>query len=147
MALASEHGFRNLEAGDYDKGIIELLSELTTIDKSKISQNEFEKYVIANQNHHKTIVLECENSIVATGSILFERKLIHNLGTVGHIEDIVVKREYRGQDIGKALIDVLVQKAKRSGCYKVILDCNEKNTGFYEKCGFRRCGVEMRVDL
>jgi glucosamine-phosphate N-acetyltransferase len=25
---------------------------------------------------------------------------------------------------------------KTVGCYKVILDCSEKNVPFYEKCGF-----------
>jgi len=32
---------------------------------------------------------------------------------------------------------------KAAGCYKVILDCAEKNIGFYEKCGFKRKEVTM----
>ena len=27
--------------------------------------------------------------------------------------------------------------AREAGCYKAILDCAERNMGFYEKCGFK----------
>ena len=29
--------------------------------------------------------------------------------------------------------------------YKIILDCDEKNVKFYEKCGFNNAGVEMQI--
>jgi len=29
------------------------------------------------------------------------------------------------------------------GCYKIILDCSEKNVPFYEKCGFKKKEVQM----
>ena len=148
-SMTSFYKFRSIDPADYDKGLIELLSELTTIDKNKISKRAFESYV--REQHvspsRDTLVLEKEGKIIATGTIYLEQKLIHNLGVVAHIEDIVVKKEFRGQDIGKALIDTLVNVAEECECYKVILDCNEKNVGFYEKCGFRKNGVEMRIDI
>lgn len=145
-----KYSFRTLQNEDYDKGMIELLGELTSIDKSKISRNEFEAYVqdVQSSPFVDTIVLESETrQIIACGTLLVERKLIHNFGIVGHLEDIVVKKEFRGKDIGKSLIEALVELARQHACYKVILDCNEKNAGFYEKCQFRRNGVEMRIDL
>ena len=33
--------------------------------------------------------------------------------------------------------------AYANDCYKVILDCEDHNQKFYEKCGFHRKGVEM----
>ena len=28
-----------------------------------------------------------------------------------------------------------MQKGREAGCYKIILDCDKGNTGFYDKCG------------
>ena len=41
-----------------------------------------------------------------------------------------------GKGLGKGIINFLTDVARRSGCYKVILDCDESNTGFYRKCGY-----------
>ena len=75
--------------------------------------------------------------------MLVEEKLIRNYGKVGHIEDIVVHADYRGYGLGKILIDYLTSMGKNQGCYKCILDCDEKNVGFYEKCEYVRKGIEM----
>ena len=37
--------------------------------------------------------------------------------------------------LGKLLLDRLTEMATASGCYKIILNCAQKNIGFYEKCG------------
>ena len=42
------------------------------------------------------------------------------------------------------LVDYLINEAKRKGCYKVILNCKEDNVRFYEKCGLKRHGIEMK---
>jgi len=62
---------------------------------------------------------------------------------VGHIEDVVVDAAARGQNLGKRLIEALVAVCRDKGCYKVILDCAEKNVAFYEKCGLTRKEVQM----
>ena len=41
------------------------------------------------------------------------------------------------------MIRALTRVAERLGCYKVILDCSEKNQPFYEKCGMTRKEVQM----
>lgn len=41
------------------------------------------------------------------------------------------------------LIAALIDVAKQKGCYKVILDCAEKNAAFYEKCGLTRKEIQM----
>jgi hypothetical protein len=30
------------------------------------------------------------------------------------------------------------------GCYKVLLNCEEHNVGFYERCGLSLCSVQMK---
>ncbi|GLI59207.1 hypothetical protein VaNZ11_001043 [Volvox africanus] len=62
---------------------------------------------------------------------------------VGHIEDVVVDPAYRGKKLGLKLIQALIDLAREAGCYKVILDCSEANSTFYEKCGLTRKEVQM----
>jgi glucosamine-phosphate N-acetyltransferase len=136
---------RELEITDYNKNYLQLLSQLTQIDPSKISQNEFEKFVtdLKSTDTHKIFVVEDDDKIIATATILVEYKLIRNMGKVGHIEDVVVDSEYRLHGIGKQIISYVISYAKLKGCYKCILDCDENNTNFYEKNQMKRKGVCM----
>ena len=44
---------------------------------------------------------------------------IHNLGLVGHVEDIVVNKDQQGKKLGLRIIEALDYIAERIGCYKV----------------------------
>ena len=44
---------------------------------------------------------------------------IHNLGLVGHIEDIVVNKDQQGKKLGLRIIEALDYIADKVGCYKV----------------------------
>jgi len=44
---------------------------------------------------------------------------IHNLGLVGHIEDIAVTKNQQGKKLGLRIIEALDYVAKKVGCYKV----------------------------
>ena len=68
----------------------------------------------------------------------------------------MVDSTYRGKNLGKRyfgtilsiyfrVIDQLVHIGKQVGCYKVILDCAEKNVPFYEKCNFKRKEQQMAL--
>ena len=46
---------------------------------------------------------------------------IHNLGLVGHVEDIVVNKDQQGKKLGLRIIEALDYIAERIGCYKVCL--------------------------
>jgi glucosamine-phosphate N-acetyltransferase len=74
---------------------------------------------------------------------LATKNSIHNLGLVGHIEDIAVAKDQQGKKLGLRLIQALDFIAEKVGAYKTILDCSEANEGFYIKCGFKRAGLEM----
>ena len=93
----------------------------------------------------KLIVIEDrkKGTIIGAGSVILELKFIRNTGICGHIEDIVVDKTYRGKNLGLRVIELLKELAYANDCYKVILDCEDHNQKFYEKCGFHRKGVEM----
>ncbi|KAI1185996.1 glucosamine 6-phosphate N-acetyltransferase [Nemania serpens] len=147
VAAALPQGYiaRSLRLGDYDAGFLDCLRVLTTV--GDISMEAFaERYNwMLSQDTYYVLVIEDTSTgkVVGTGNLLVERKFIHNLGLVGHIEDIAVAKDQQGKKLGLRLIQALDFIAEKIGCYKTILDCSEANEGFYIKCGFRRAGLEM----
>lgn len=134
---------RKLEKQDYNKGYLNLLENLTVV--GKISKDEFDKTFDELNSDYHIYVIEKENKIVATGTLLVEKKFIHQCGKVGHIEDIVVHQHENGKGYGKMIVEYLRDLAKKEGCYKVILDCTAKVENFYQKCDFKSKGIQMAV--
>ena len=93
--------------------------------------------------HSEIWVIDYENDIIATGTIMYEKKFIYNNSSLAHIEDICVKQDYRKFGFGKLIVKHLMNLAKERGCYKVTLDCSEENSHFYIKCGLEKRGVQM----
>ncbi|KAI8901095.1 acyl-CoA N-acyltransferase [Globomyces pollinis-pini] len=130
---------RPLSSGDYEKGFLECLGMLTSV--GKMPKADFlNRYNYLKKHNHEyfTIVIEDvkNKKIVGAGTIFVERKFIHHNGLVGHIEDIVTHSDYRGFNLGRLVIETLKHIGEQTGCYKIILDCSEKNIPFYVKCGF-----------
>ncbi|KAI9141156.1 acyl-CoA N-acyltransferase [Paraphysoderma sedebokerense] len=144
--LPAGYLIRSLDLSDYEKGFLDCLSHLTVV--GEISRAQFVDrfaYLKLHSHEYFVIVIEDVNNkrIAAAGTVLVERKFIRQCGLVGHIEDIVVNEKYRGLQFGRYIIDMLKHIGQAVGCYKIILDCAEKNVKFYEKCGFERKEVEM----
>jgi len=85
------------------------------------------------------------NKIIGCGTIIIEPKFIHKCGSVAHIEDVCINPEYRSKGYGKKLIQLLIDISKNNNCYKVILNCNDENKSFYEKCGFNKTNNQMSI--
>jgi len=128
---------------------LNLLSELTII--SLMDTNIFlEKIRLIHQMG--CIIISYINSpdveefdIIASGTIIIEPKIIRGGQNVGHIEDIVVKNNFRCKGISKVILEMLKSIAREKNCYKVILDCNESLKTFYNKCDFEEKGVQMGI--
>ena len=137
---------RELKKEDLQNGFLtslDSLSEASNIDKNK-AEAIFEK-INANPDYI-VAVAEIDGKIVGSTTLLIESKFIHNGGLVGHIEDVVVNKNYQGQKIGEKIMKFLLEISKKRGCYKTILDCTDDVKPFYDKLGFRQVSVEMRLD-
>lgn len=123
---------------------LSLLSEFgfDYINSSKESVSEF---IETLNNNHRVVLIEKNDTIIAIGTILIERKIIHSFGKVGHIEDVVVSKQHRGNGVGKILIEYLIDYANSQNCYKVILNCSNENIAFYEKCGLSLKSNQMAL--
>ena len=135
--------FRNLEINDYYRGYLDLLSQLTEVNKENITFEKFSNFIKNLNKSHKIIVIVHQNKIVANGTLFIEDKVIHGISKVGHIEDVVVDSKSRGLGLGKKIVTYMTNLAKENNCYKVILNCKEENCGFYQKCGYERKEIEM----
>ena len=137
---------RNINVNDHDKEYILLLKQLT--DTEDISITNFNDFIVSLNNNHCVFVIENTdtNKIVGTITVIIEQKIIHNMGKVCHIEDVVVEQKYRRYGLGKKLLETAIQYALDEKCYKTILDCSENNTGFYTKNGqFKIKGTQMAL--
>ncbi len=135
---------RYLEKEDYYKNYLQLLSQLTKIDckiSYKLFLNTFQN--ILDTKCKNIYVMEDKNKIIATGSLIIEYKFIHNCKNVAHIEDIVVDNDYRGQNLGRKMIQYLIDDAKVKSCYKIILNCDKNTIEFYKKLGFIQKNFQM----
>lgn len=148
--LHPDYIIRPIQPSDYE-GVVKTLGVLTTVgDFSAEKFSEIVEYFQAHPDIHNTVVIVNKaknNAIVGVGSIIIEQKIIHECGKVGHIEDIAISSEEQGRKLGYHLIKHLTNIGKEKGCYKVILDCAEKNVRFYEKCGYKNEGYEMACRL
>ena len=142
----SELIIRKIIESDLKNGFLESLDNLR--QTSNLEQNSVKnilKKILENENHiiH---VAELNGKIVGSTTLLIEQKFIHEGGFVGHIEDVVVNKEFEGRGIGMKLVLSLLDIAKEKKCYKTILNCEDKLIPFYEKIGFKQKSTEMRFD-
>ncbi|OJK02055.1 hypothetical protein ASPACDRAFT_24627 [Aspergillus aculeatus ATCC 16872] len=144
-ALPETYTIRPLRRSDYQRGYLDVLRVLTTVGDITAAQWDARYDWISARNDEYYLLVICDGAgrVVGTGSLIVERKFIHALGMVGHIEDIAVDKDQQGKKLGLRLIQALDFVAEKVGCYKTILDCSESNEGFYLKCGFKRAGLEM----
>lgn len=78
-------------------------------------------------------------------AVAFDRKenLAAGMGRVisdgisdGYIQDLVVKKEYRGRGIGKKILHALVSESEKKGLTWIGLIAEPKTSGFYDAEGF-----------
>ena len=138
---ADEHIFRKLTVDDYDS----FLALINDFRDTVFTKEEFAENLNTILQSSEIYVVESNNKLIATGTIMYETKFIFNICQLAHIEDICVKKEHRDQGIGKYMLSKLVTVAKEKKCYKVTLDCADTNVAFYEKCNFEKRGNQMTV--
>ena len=142
----SEFIIRKIIESDLENGFLESLDNLR--EASNLEHNSAKSIlegILENENHI-VHVAELDGKIVGSTTLLIEQKFIHEGGFVGHIEDVVVKKEFEGQGIGMKLVLSLLDVANEKKCYKTILNCEDTLIPFYEKIGFKQKSNEMRFD-
>ena len=130
---------RNLNYDDYNKYILLINSYL-----SQEKYNNFLKNIL-NDNHQILVIDDDDNNIIACGTIFIEPKMTHGGCLMGHIENILVDKNYRNKGLGEILVKKLLDIAKKRGCYRTDLTCNNELENFYKKNNFNKNQISMSI--
>ena len=114
---------------------------------SKNLQTDFDEFwneniltsEIKNENT-KYIKASIENKIVGFAGILINYDDIH-------VMNIVVRKDCRNNEIGKILMEALIELAKKENKESLTLEVNEKNIPaikLYEKFNFEKLGIRKK---
>ena len=132
---------RDFTSEDYTQ-VIECLQENWILDNpsSKVLSDFLE-------NDNLLCVYEINGKIIGCANLHLQKKLIRNGGIAGFIEEVIIKKDFRGNGYGKEMIYFLLEKAQKIGCYKINLSCYPEKIDFYKKCGFFLEMVTMRKNF
>ena len=91
---------REIQESDLEKGFLNCLDNLRIA--SDLENNAARNILrqILDDSNHIIHVAEIDSKIVGSTTLLIEQKFIHKGGLVGHIEDVVVRKNYEGKGIG-----------------------------------------------
>ncbi len=89
--------------------------------------------------------MEIESKIIGTGTLFIEKKLTHGGCCMGHIENILIHKDYQKKGYGEQLVKNLVKYSKEIWCYRVDLNCNSELEYFYKKNGFSNKHICMNI--
>ena len=95
--------------------------------ESELSQNNLARYIVAKVN----------GKVVAYGGMWI-------ILDEGHITNIAVHPDYRGQKIGEKLVEALLREAKESNAERITLEVRASNDAarkLYQKQGFTDGGI------
>jgi len=144
--LGSDLHMRPLSKTDLSRAHLSVLSVLTSAPD--VSEAQYAQAFAAMQSCPNTyftlvIVSRATDTIVGAGTVFMEQKFTRGLGKVGHIEDIAVDKSMQGRKLGLRIINALTGISEAIGSYKTILNCNDDNIAFYNKCGYEKKENEM----
>lgn len=83
-----------------------------------------------DESSYHVIALSKDGEPIGTGRLLLE----------GRIGRIAVLRDYRGMGVGRAILELLIDIARKEGLGTVILHAQTHALHFYERCGFEPYG-------
>ena len=129
---------REITINDYKKYI-----SLINISISKATFDNFINNVLGEL--HLIYILEKNNEIIGTGTLYIEKKLTYNISKMGHIENIFIDKNHRGNGYGEKIVKKLLEYAKNKKCYRVDLTCTEELIPFYIKNNFTAKNVSMNI--
>lgn len=118
-----------------------LSSELKPFHEYKNTKAVFERdadeYI--NKEEFIVFVAKVDGKLVGYSAAKLSDKPDRVLDKEAYIEDWFVRKDYRGQGVGKELFKTLVDEVKKRGCTHIKLDAfvnNKKAIDIYHKSGF-----------
>ncbi|MEM9325955.1 MAG: GNAT family N-acetyltransferase [Bacteroidota bacterium] len=118
--------------------LLELIKELAIYEHALSEvDNTLEKMEVDGFGEHPVFdfLVASEEDRVVGASVFYFRYSTWK-GRRIYLEDLIVNEDFRGQGIGKMLLDATVEKARQRNCTGLmwqVLDWNEPAINFYKK--------------
>lgn len=120
--------------------VLELIKELAVFEKEPdaviVTEKDLIEHGFGKNPLFTCFVAEREHEIVAIALIYFRFSTWK--GKTVHLEDLIVKQEFRGQGLGTLLLDEVIKYGYSQGVQRIcweVLDWNTSAINFYEKQG------------
>ena len=115
---------------------------IATLDRQAHTLEEEQEWFRAHGPVEPIIAATLGDAVIGWASL---SRFLDRRGYEGVKElSIYVEREWRGQGVGSALLDSLIERARQFPIYKIVLNvlpANTKGIALYRKFGFRTVGV------
>jgi glucosamine-phosphate N-acetyltransferase len=134
---------RRLQPEDFEHGFWDTLHHLTSVGSTDLSK-ALEVYNQMKQvgMYNTFVAVTDEGEVVGLITLLVDQKFARSFAKAGHIEDVVVRKEYEGRGIGSALLAAAEEEAKRQGCYKTNPTTRSQKTAeWYKNHGYHEWGI------
>lgn len=125
--------YRKLEVGDQKK-LIEIFKQLS----AHFEFHKFDAESLINDERIGCLVAEKDNQVVGFASLISYQT--PTKGWIGRIEDVIVHENFRGQGIGRGLVERLIEIAMKKNLALIDLTSNPKREiarKLYESLGFK----------
>ena len=130
MEIQELHNYTQAQFED----LKQLIAELS--DRVNLTQTDL-MLVLKDSNSHLYVILESEHIIGCATLCVFHSPT----GTKASIEDVVVSSAYRGQHLGKQLMEYVLEQAKAYAPIELHLTSNPKRVAankLYQSIGFQK---------
>ncbi|MGH7358161.1 MAG: arsinothricin resistance N-acetyltransferase ArsN1 family A [Candidatus Rokuibacteriota bacterium] len=123
----------------YNQGIQDRVATLETEERTPEERAE---WLETRDVRHPVLVAEAESGVVGWASLnVFNARRAYE-----HVADLslYVERGWRGQGVGRRLLEALVARARALGYHKLVLAAfpwNEGGMRAYRRAGFRDVGI------
>ncbi len=131
--------------------VLKLYSQLG-MDDGEVLDIEKAEHIFAKMRfypYYKLYIASMGGVIVGTFALMIMDNLGHMGARSAIIEDVVVRKDLRGQGIGRSLMDFAMERCQEKGCYKIALSSNMLRGGalrFYESLGYKKHGYSFSVE-
>jgi glucosamine-phosphate N-acetyltransferase len=117
-----------------------------TLIESNILQEDYNNFIDnILGDYHCILVIEQDNTIIGTGTLLIERKMTYGGCSMGHIENILIDKNYRSNCYGEKIVKELLEIANKKKCYRVDLNCSSELERFYSKNNLEKKHICMNI--
>jgi len=134
------------------RAVLSLIRELQSfmdLRPAEVKASERLYASLLREKNHLLLVAEEKGDILGLASLWFRKSLFHT-GTCCLLDELIVRKDARGKDVGQALVGEAVLAAKRRKAGEVEVTTLEEKTkasAFYKKLGFEEMGTLLEKEI